>query len=212
MTVSDHQLILITISEKRRSSARHERPQGTRESNIIVQYLLTAWTVVLCFSTTIELQLKHITISGIQADSSLIKLIFAARASSSHQRPLSPFPRTPFSPPKTMRVRHHPMALLRATFPFLLLQLILPASATFDCTFTISTHKFDLTPLRGVHAVFKTDPTPPSIENTTVFVDLCQDLRWDEKLFPVDDRCKDGTQGTSPRRVHFPFGDFTFLF
>ena len=42
-----------------------------------------------------------------------------------------------------------------------------------------------------------------------MFVDLCQDLRWDEKLFPVDDRCKDGTQGTC-QRVQSSFGDLGF--
>src|SRR5438105_8873720 len=72
--------------------------------------------------------------------------------------------------------------------------LALPVSATFDCTFTIHTHKFDLSPLSGLHTVSRTESTPPSIENTTVFVDLCQDLTWDDKI-PVDDRCKDGTQG-----------------
>ena len=75
------------------------------------------------------------------------------------------------------------------------LLLALPVSATFDCTFTIHTHKFDLSPLSGLHTVWKTDSTPPSIENTTIFVDLCQDLKWDDKVYPVDDRCKDGTQG-----------------
>src|SRR2546423_1683667 len=84
--------------------------------------------------------------------------------------------------------------------------LALPVSATFDCTFTIHTHKFDLSPLSGLHTVSRTESTPPSIENTTVFVDLCQDLTWDDKI-PVDDRCKDGTQGNDSS-LYFS----TFLF
>jgi hypothetical protein len=76
------------------------------------------------------------------------------------------------------------------------LVLAWPASATFDCTFSIHTHKFDLSPLSGLHTISRTESTPPSIENTTFFVDLCQDLRWDDKVYPVEDRCKDGTQGT----------------
>jgi hypothetical protein len=107
-------------------------------------------------------------------------------------------------PVQTMRVQHpHPrLPLLHpSTLPLLLPLLSLfapaPASATFDCTFTIQTHKFDLSPLRGVHTVSRTEDSPPSLENTTVWIDLCQQLTWDEKLYPVEDRCKDGTQGTS---------------
>ena len=93
---------------------------------------------------------------------------------------------------------HHSSTMRVCSFLILVsttLLLAFPASASFDCTFTISTHKFDLSPLNGVHTVSRNESTPPSIENTTIFVDLCQDLKWDEKVYPVDDRCKDGTQG-----------------
>jgi hypothetical protein len=82
------------------------------------------------------------------------------------------------------------------SFVSLLLVFLLPsASASFDCKFDITTHHFDLTSLKGVHTTSKTDDTPPTITNTTIFIDLCQDIQWDKEKYPVDDRCEDGTQG-----------------
>src|SRR5262245_62375489 len=83
----------------------------------------------------------------------------------------------------------------------LLLRLLLfplAVSAAFDCTFDIPPHHFNLVPLGGLHTFWTTTPTPPSIENTTVFINLCGDLEWQKDVFPDTDRCEDGTQGESP--------------
>lgn len=84
------------------------------------------------------------------------------------------------------------------SLPLLLLSLLLPpfASASFDCSFNIPPYHFDLSPLKGLHTAWKTVNTPPTIENSTVFLDLCQDLVWDSKIYPPEDRCNDGTQGS----------------
>jgi Autophagy-related protein 27 len=68
------------------------------------------------------------------------------------------------------------------------------ASAAFECTFNIPPHHFNLSPLKGIHSTFSTIETPPTTENTTIFIDLCQDLHWDGS-FDAKDRCEDGTQG-----------------
>jgi autophagy-related protein 27 len=71
------------------------------------------------------------------------------------------------------------------------------ASAAFDCSFDVSSHHFNLTPLKGLHTTSKTADTPPTTENTTVFLDLCQDLHWDSDIYDPKDRCEEGTQGTT---------------
>jgi autophagy-related protein 27 len=88
------------------------------------------------------------------------------------------------------------MPRLRPCLYFLFFSLVRPALASFDCKFDITTHHFDLTSLKGVHTTYKSDDTPPTITNTTFFIDLCQDLQWDKDVFPPSDRCEDGTQGT----------------
>jgi len=77
----------------------------------------------------------------------------------------------------------------------LTLSLSLTVSAAFTCKFTLEKHSFDLTPLTGTQVLWTTWPTPPTVENSTIFLDLCAPLKWD-KSFAEDDRCEDGTQGT----------------
>lgn len=83
----------------------------------------------------------------------------------------------------------------------LLLPLLLSAPvvrAAFDCSFAVSPYHFNLSPLRGIHTTSHTVDSPPTIENTTIFIDLCQDLSWDTDEYKPADRCEDGTQGTPP--------------
>jgi len=77
--------------------------------------------------------------------------------------------------------------------------LLLPAlaAASFNCNFDISSHHFDLTPLKGIRTTWTSVDTPPTIENTTIFINLCEDLTWDKEKYPEKDRCEDGTQGTT---------------
>src|ERR1700686_4567731 len=76
--------------------------------------------------------------------------------------------------------------------------LLLPlVSASFDCTFDLSSNHFNLTPLKGLHTAWKTTETPPTIENATIFLDLCHDLQWNNEVYKKEDRCEDGTQGHS---------------
>ena len=72
------------------------------------------------------------------------------------------------------------------------------ASASFDCSFDLPSHHFNLNPLKGVHIASNIVDTPPTITNTTVFIDLCQTLHWNDELYDAKYRCKEGTQGASP--------------
>ena len=73
-------------------------------------------------------------------------------------------------------------------------------SAAFDCSFDIApNYHFNLLPLAGVRTTFHTVETPPTIENTTIFLDLCQDLEWNSDIYKPADRCEDGTQGSRPQ-------------
>lgn len=85
-------------------------------------------------------------------------------------------------------------SLLLSILPLFFSSLTL---AKFDCAFNIGSHHFNLVPLKGVHTASTTVKTPPTTENTTVFIDLCQDLHWDSDLYDSKDRCEDGTQGSS---------------
>ena len=69
-------------------------------------------------------------------------------------------------------------------------------SASFDCVFDIPPHHFNLSPLKGVHTTSHVIDTPPSVENTTAFIDLCQDLKWSKDI-DADERCAEGAQGNS---------------
>jgi len=78
-------------------------------------------------------------------------------------------------------------------------------SAAFDCSFDIApNHHFNLLPLRGLHTAFHTIETPPTLENTTIFLDLCQDLEWNNDVYKPADRCEDGTQGSRPQSRNQP--------
>ena len=85
--------------------------------------------------------------------------------------------------------------------PLLLLPLLLPSfvSASFDCSFDIAPYHFDLSPLKGLHTAWKTVNTPPTVENSTVFLDLCENIIWDDNTYSPEDRCPDGTQGNLSR-------------
>jgi hypothetical protein len=78
-----------------------------------------------------------------------------------------------------------------------LVALVPLASASFECSFDISSHHFNLALLKGLHTTWKTTETPPTIENATIFIDLCDDLRWDSDVYDKHDRCEDGTQSNS---------------
>ena len=90
------------------------------------------------------------------------------------------------------------MISLLSLAPLLFSSLV---SASFDCSFDLDSHHFNLNPLKGVHTTSKTSDTPPTVTNTTVFIDLCQTLRWNDKLYDENERCKEGTQGTQPNNV-----------
>jgi Autophagy-related protein 27 len=83
------------------------------------------------------------------------------------------------------------------TVPLLCIPLLCASSvlASFECKFSIDSHYFDLSPLKGTHTTWNKVDSPPSIVNTTIFVDLCEDLTWNGDAYGPDDRCPDGTQG-----------------
>ena len=84
-----------------------------------------------------------------------------------------------------------------------------PVRAAFECAFSVSSYHFNLSPLRGVHTASHAVDSPPTVENTTIFLDLCQDLQWNNDVYKPADRCEDGTQGSPPNPpslLHFGFG------
>lgn len=77
--------------------------------------------------------------------------------------------------------------------------LVAGASASFNCKATVQGVEYDLTSLKGIHAVSHFTETPPSKTNTTWVINPCGKL--DPKQFPEEERCPDGTQVCGIQRV-----------
>ena len=91
-----------------------------------------------------------------------------------------------------------------------LLLLALPTAitaVTLDCShIRIDKQSFDLSPLSGPKTVHRLQYEPPSIDNTTFTLDICNRLSPDSKI-PKSERCPGGTQVCGVRTGYRVGGD-----